>query len=302
MELQFSKNLVKYRKTCGLTQGQLAAKLNVTPQAVSKWENGSLPDSELLPKISGILGVSLDMLFGIKQEQAEYDLDQLIIQKIRQTPPQERADLIMKLYYTTLSAYNDYTLSAAKFPENLELETYAELRTDYECSIARLNDDLKYCCFVKIPENGVDSYTEANENMIYLFQTLASKDAIEVIHYLGSCFRNRMQSLEFISKQVNIPVKRVKKIMDNLDRLGIVWRVSADISDTPTIIYGYGHNTPLTCLLVIAKSISRYIRFHELFIDQYSRGPFRYSSLKEQTPVPEVSLWTEAEASDEEEL
>ena len=109
-------------------------------------------------------------------------------------------------------------------------------------------------------------------------------------------------SLEFISKQVNIPVKRVKKIMDNLDRLGIVWRVSADISDTPTIIYGYGHNTPLTCLLVIAKSISRYIRFHDLFIDQYSRGPFRYSSLKEQTPVPEVSLWTEAEASDEEEL
>ena len=181
MELQFSKNLVKYRKTCGLTQGQLAAKLNVTPQAVSKWENGSLPDSELLPKISGILGVSLDMLFGIKQEQAEYDLDQLIIQKIRQTPPQERADLIMKLYYTTLSAYNDYTLSAAKFPENLELETYAELRTDYECSIARLNDDLKYCCFVKIPENGVDSYTEANENMIYLFSHARLQEKLSTI-------------------------------------------------------------------------------------------------------------------------
>ncbi len=295
MELQFSKNLVKYRKTCGLTQGQLAAKLNVTPQAVSKWENGSLPDSELLPKISGILGISLDVLFGIKQEQAEQELDQLIIQKIRQTPPKERADLIMQLYYTAISAYNDYTLSAAKYPENLELETYAELRTDYECSIARLNDDLKYCCFLKIPENGVDSYTKASDNMIYLFQTLANKDAIEIIHYLGSCYRNRMQSLEFISRQVNIPVNRVKKIMDNLDRLGIVWRVSADISDTPTIIYGYGHNTPLTCLLVIAKSISGYIRFHDLSIDQYSRGPFRYTAPKELTPVPEVSLWHEAE-------
>ena len=66
MELQFSKNLSKYRKSCGMTQGQLAAKLNVTPQAVSKWENGSLPDSELLPKISGILGVSLDVMFGKK--------------------------------------------------------------------------------------------------------------------------------------------------------------------------------------------------------------------------------------------
>ena len=301
MELQFSKNLVRYRKSCGLTQGQLAAKLNVTPQAVSKWENGSLPDSELLPKISGILGVSLDVLFGIKQEQAEQDLEQLIIQKIRQTPPKDRADLILKLHYTILSAYNDYTLSAAKYPENLELETYAELRTDYECSIARLNDDLKYCFFLKTPENGVNSYTEPNENMIYLFQTLANKDAIEIVHYLGSGFRNRMQSLDYISKQVNIPVNRVKKIMDNLDRLGIVWRVSADISDTPTIIYGYSYNTPLTCLLVIAESISRYIRFHDLFIDQYSRGPFRYNAPQEQTPVPEVSFWNNADNSNEEE-
>lgn len=291
MELQFSKNLTKYRKSCGMTQGQLAAKLNVTPQAVSKWENGSLPDSELLPKISVILGVSLDVMFGIKNEEPNLDLEQLITQKIRQTPAQERADLIMKFYYAAVSAYNDYTLTAAKYPENLELETYAELNTDYECSIARLNDDLKYCCFVKIPENGVDSYTEVCDNMIYLFQTLANKDAISIVHYLGSCHRNRMQSLEFIAKQVNIPVNRVKKIMDNLDRLGIVWRVSADITDNPTIIYGYGHNTPLTFLLIIAKSISRYIRFHDLFIDTYSRGPFRAKSAEKSIPVPQAELW-----------
>jgi hypothetical protein len=100
-----------------------------------------------------------------------------------------------------------------------------------------------------------------------------------------------MQSLEYISKQVDLPVERVRKIMDNLDRLGIVWRVSADITDTPTIIYGYGHNTPLTCLLVIAKSISRYIRFHDLFIDSYSRGPFRAKSADKSTPVPQAELW-----------
>ena len=100
-----------------------------------------------------------------------------------------------------------------------------------------------------------------------------------------------MQSLEYISKQVELPVERVKKIMDNLDRLGIVWRVSADITDTPTIIYGYGHNTPLTCLLVIAQSISRYIRFHDLYIDMYSRGPFRSKSAEKSTPVPQAEFW-----------
>lgn len=291
MELQFGKNLTKYRKSCGMTQGQLAAKLNVTPQAVSKWENGSLPDSELLPKISVVLGVSIDVLFGIKNEEPNLNLEQLITEKIRQTPEKERADLIMKLYYAAISAYNDYTLSAAKYPEHLELETYAELKTDNECSIARLNEDLKYCCFVKIPENGIDSYTEVCDNMIYLFQTLANRDTIDIVHYLGSCHRNRMQSLEFISKQVKIPVNRVKKIMDNLDRLGIVWRVSADITDTPTVIYGYSYNTPLTVLLIIAKSISRYISFHDLYIDTYTQGPFRCKTAENSAPVPQAEFW-----------
>lgn len=290
MELQFSKNLSKFRKSCGMTQGQLAGKLNVTPQAVSKWENGSLPDSELLPKISAILGVSIDVLFGVKQEQPQQDIEQLITQKIKQTPLKDRADLIMKYLYSAMNAYNEYTLSSAKYPENLELETYAELKTDYESAIARLNDDMKYFCFLKIPENGIDSYTEVSDIMVQVFQTLASRDAITIVHYLGSCYRNKMQSLEFISKQVNIPINRVEKIMDNLDRLGIVWRVSADIADTPTIIYGYSNSTPLTCILVLAKTISRYLRFHDLYIDTYERGPFRCETEK-SSPVPNVSLW-----------
>lgn len=65
MHSKFSKNLTKYRKRCGLTRGQLAEKLNVTPQAISKWENGSLPDCEFLPVIANVLGISLDVLFGL---------------------------------------------------------------------------------------------------------------------------------------------------------------------------------------------------------------------------------------------
>lgn len=42
----FGRNLAKRRKTLGLTQEQLAMRLNVSPQAVSKWENSSYPDGE----------------------------------------------------------------------------------------------------------------------------------------------------------------------------------------------------------------------------------------------------------------
>ena len=55
------------RKEKGLTQDELAARLGVTAQAVSKWERGgSLPDTSILPDIARILALSIDeMLAGV---------------------------------------------------------------------------------------------------------------------------------------------------------------------------------------------------------------------------------------------
>ena len=50
-----AKNLIKYRKAMGLTQAELAEKLNYSDKAVSKWERGeSYPDITLLPALANI--------------------------------------------------------------------------------------------------------------------------------------------------------------------------------------------------------------------------------------------------------
>ena len=55
--------IAKLRKGKGLTQEELAAKLGVSAQAVSKWENDiSSPDISLLPQLVRILGVTADEL------------------------------------------------------------------------------------------------------------------------------------------------------------------------------------------------------------------------------------------------
>ena len=64
MNTTFSAQLQKLRKEHGVTQDTLAAHLGVSPQAVSKWENGSYPDGDLLPKIADFFGVSIDYLYG----------------------------------------------------------------------------------------------------------------------------------------------------------------------------------------------------------------------------------------------
>lgn len=61
----------KQRMVMGLTQEGLAERLNVTPQAVSRWENAlSYPDTPLLPRISQVLQISCDELLLSKGDVA----------------------------------------------------------------------------------------------------------------------------------------------------------------------------------------------------------------------------------------
>lgn len=66
------------RKELGLTQAELAEKLNITDRAVSKWEqNDGNPDFSLLPQLTEILGVSLDYLITGKTIEPIVNLDDM---------------------------------------------------------------------------------------------------------------------------------------------------------------------------------------------------------------------------------
>lgn len=59
------KRIAQHRKNLGLTQDQLAEKLGITAQAVSKWENDlSCPDIAMLPRLADIFATSTDALLG----------------------------------------------------------------------------------------------------------------------------------------------------------------------------------------------------------------------------------------------
>ena len=65
MEQTLGKRIAENRKRMKLTQDQLAEKLGVTAQAVSKWENDqSCPDITILPQLADIFGITTDELLG----------------------------------------------------------------------------------------------------------------------------------------------------------------------------------------------------------------------------------------------
>lgn len=70
-----NENIKIYRKKKGISQEEMAVKLNVVRQTVSKWENGlSVPDADVLIHIAELLEVSVSQLLGIERN-SDFDTD-----------------------------------------------------------------------------------------------------------------------------------------------------------------------------------------------------------------------------------
>ena len=64
-EINISKNIANLRKRKGITQEQLASALNISPQAISKWEtNTSFPDVQTLPLIAAYFEIAWGEIFS----------------------------------------------------------------------------------------------------------------------------------------------------------------------------------------------------------------------------------------------
>lgn len=73
-QMDFSEKLMHLRKQAGLSPEQLADRLGVTRQSVSKWESGTaLPEIVKLISLSEMFGVSMDYLVKDYMEEAEQD-------------------------------------------------------------------------------------------------------------------------------------------------------------------------------------------------------------------------------------
>lgn len=72
--MTIGKTIRQYRKNCGLTQAQLAQKVGVSVQAVSKWEtDAGLPDISQIAPLARALQISTDMLLGFRDRREDFE-------------------------------------------------------------------------------------------------------------------------------------------------------------------------------------------------------------------------------------
>lgn len=273
----FGTNMAMFRKLRGLTQEELAGKLGVSAQAISKWENGSYPDGALLPSISKCLNVSLDVLYGLKSPEKHTDkiLERTLIDELQNIPEEERIHRILEICYTIICSYHSCSDELKEIPKKLNVETLGEIKTDVALARMRLNEDLQYFWVMQIPKEGINSFVKIDHEILELFKLLSQEDYLKVIYYLASSRRNFLMTKKKITKMLKIDDRRISEIIDTLNGIGIVWKLDVEIDDKREVVYGYTHNSAFAMLMAAAKAYLTYGEYNEQVYENWTQGPFR---------------------------
>lgn len=126
----FGENLMRSRKKSGLSQEEVAAKLGVSRQTVSKWELGeTLPDIQQAKKLSTLYHITLD-------ELVELDLQVKEIQEVIEKTTEETQK---KIDWTAMWAKKYPVL--ASYPQEVNLEDYVP---GLKSMLARLEQEYHY--------------------------------------------------------------------------------------------------------------------------------------------------------------
>lgn len=100
-QIKTGKFIAQRRKDLGLTQMQLAEKLNITDRAISKWETGrATPDSSIMIELCSILKISVnDLLCGeiVTKESYENEIENNLLDMVKQKEESDKRLLLMEL-------------------------------------------------------------------------------------------------------------------------------------------------------------------------------------------------------------
>ena len=163
--LEFDRRIKNLRKSRGITQEQLAGYLDVSPQAVSRWETGtSCPDIALLPQIAALFEITTDELLGVNETEKRREIN-AVVREMSALVDKNITDEPIRTLRTALTKYpnNDrllctlmYALYAASEDEDFCKAHDAEIlaiadrifdySTDEDCRNEARRLLFRHCC------------------------------------------------------------------------------------------------------------------------------------------------------------
>ncbi len=255
--MSLSENIKRIRLEKNLTQEQLASKLGISAQAVSKWETSeTYPDGSLLLPLAQELNVSLDELFD-NETVTMGDISRRIIKLFDETPVEERMHLARDIgWQIEKGLFNWKMIGGEKYsPDELLGRTnHSYILNDYGFTLVSNGKEPFFAVFPE-PEDGFGHFLEEKEALYKMCMALSSTDTLNAMVYLMSQKENFLFEPAFLAKECSIADNKLEQVMEELEFLGIIWTKDIVLNDsTQTLCHSCsGHK--FIALFIVAHEV-----------------------------------------------
>lgn len=266
------KNIAKFREEMGLSQSDLGRRLGVSPQAVSRWEHGGMPDALLLPKVAATLGCSLDDLYALSNSPSK-SVEEMLIQELQHTSPEQCRKRSIQLAWHLMKingALSDDSVNSlfdiASYCENDdETPTFGSGRAFTDCHFAfqdglmqaSIIPSFKYVLMMQEPEEGYASIMKNAEDYRAFFSLLGKEYRLPVFLLGLSLPYERQFTRDYVCEQLLISEQLAQEILDEFCAYLLLKRVSIQEADRCIDTYSFHKILPLVPFLYFAGTLIR---------------------------------------------
>lgn len=250
-------NIKRLRLEKNLTQEQLATKLGVSAQAVSKWETSeTYPDGALLVPLANELEVSLDELFG-NETVTMADISGRIIKLIHNTEEKERFNIVRDICWQIERGLFDCRMEIDKKYDPNEIKNQKNesyILDDNGFTIISNGKEPFFSVFPQ-PTEGYGHFLNDKDDLQKIFAALSHTDTMNALIYLYHRTENYVFESSVLAKDCNIPNDKIETVLDDLLLLRVMSKQNLTINGEERTLYYSRPSHKVLAVLILAREI-----------------------------------------------
>lgn len=255
--MSLSGNIRRLRLEKNLTQEQLAAKLGVSAQAVSKWETSeTYPDGALLIPLANELEVSLDELFG-NDSVTMADISSKIVKLIHNTEATERFNVARDIgWQIERGLFNCRMEIEKKYdPSEIKNQKNASYILDDNGFTIVSNGKEPFFSVFPQPAEGYGHFLNDKDDLQKIFAALSHTSTMTALIYLYHKNENYVFESAVLERDCEITNDQINAVIEDLLTLKLIWKQELTINGESRVLYYSRPSHKLLAVLLMTREI-----------------------------------------------
>lgn len=254
------KKIAELRKARGITQEELARHVGVSGQAVSKWENGGVPDTELLPKIAEFFQVSIDSLFARGGNDSVY-IRNVLMEHLAEVKPSERMERVFDICWDmervlVMGEKNTWggTVADMQLSIGEGNQSNSTMMCDYGFTRMGIGTLSKYFLIVPEAEDKKAAYVDGVDYAGF-FRELSDSTFLNALLMLYQREHGKAFTDELLVHSMGITDEKAAEIMALLHKYKLLRTTEIELEDSVQQVFHFAPSPSFVALLIFAKEM-----------------------------------------------